>query len=406
MPAFEFVSVDADGRKQKGVLEADSARQVRQQLREKGWLPVSVEPAAGEHKTAAKGSLGLFRRGMSAWELALITRQLATLIAAGIPVEECLRAVSRQTERPALQSLLLAVRARVIEGYTLAQALSEFPQAFPELYRATVSAGEKSGHLDLVLNQLADYTESRYDLQKKIQGALIYPIILTVLAGAIVMGLLTYVVPDIVKVFQSSRQELPLLTRGLITTSNIAKTLGPWLLLALIVAGFALRPMLKKEATRYRIHAWQLRMPLVGRLVRGANATRFASTLSILTRSSVPLVEALRIAAEVSSNLLIRDAIRQAAVKVTEGGSLSRSLEESGYFPPMMMQMIASGEQSGELDEMLTRAAAMQEKELSSLITTLVGLFEPLMLLVMAGVVLIIVLAIMLPILSMNNMVR
>lgn len=405
MPAFEFVSVDGEGRKQKGVLEADSARQVRQQLRDKGWLPVSVEPAAGEHKAATAGP-GLFRRGMTAWELALLTRQLSTLIAAGIPVEECLRAVSRQTERPALQSLLLAVRARVIEGYTLAQALSEFPQAFPDLYRATVAAGEKSGHLDLVLNQLADYTEARYDLQKKIQGALIYPIILTVLASAIVMGLLTYVVPDIVKVFQSSRQELPLLTRGLIATSHAARVLGPWLLLGLVVAGFSLRPMLRQEATRYKLHRLQLRLPLVGRLVRGANATRFASTLSILTRSSVPLVEALRIAAEVSSNLLIRDAIRHAAVKVTEGGSLSRALEESGYFPPMMMQMIASGEQSGELDQMLARAAVMQEKELSSLITTLVGLFEPLMLLMMAGVVLIIVLAIMLPILSMNSLVH
>lgn len=405
MPAFEYVSVDGNGRKQKGILEADSARQVRQQLRDKGWLPVSVEPAAGEQKASAGGP-GLFRRGITAWELALITRQLATLIAAGIPVEECMRAVSRQTERPALQSLLMAVRARVIEGYTLAQALSEFPQAFPDLYRATVAAGEKSGHLDLVLEQLADYTEARYDLQKKIQGALIYPVILTILAMAIVMGLLTYVVPDIVKVFQSSRQELPLLTRGLIATSDAAKAGGPWLLLALVVGGFLLRPMLKQEKTRYRLHAWQLRLPLVGRMVRGANATRFASTLSILTRSSVPLVEALRIAAEVSSNLHIRDAIRQAAVKVTEGGSLSRALEESGYFPPMMMQMIFSGEQSGELDQMLSRAATMQEKELSSLITTLVGLFEPLMLLMMAGVVLLIVLAIMLPILSMNNLVN
>lgn len=404
MPAFEFVSVDSAGRKQTGVLEADSARQVRQQLREKGWLPVSVVPAAGEHKAAARG-FGLFRRGMSAWELALLTRQLATLIQAGIPLEECLRAVSRQSERPALQSLLLAVRARVIEGYTLAQALSEFPQAFPELYRATVSAGEKSGHLDLVLNQLADYTEARYDLQKKIQGALIYPVILTFLATAIVVGLLTYVVPDIVKVFESSRQELPLLTRGLIAASAFMRVATPWLVLLMIGAAFFFRSMLKKEAARYRLHAWQLRLPLLGRLVRGSNATRFASTLSILTRSSVPLVEALRIAAEVSSSLLIRDAIRQAAVKVTEGGSLARALEESGYFPPMMMQMIASGEQSGALDEMLARAATMQEKELGSLITTLVGLFEPLMLLLMAGVVLLIVLAIMLPILSMNNLV-
>ncbi|MGB4344110.1 MAG: type II secretion system inner membrane protein GspF [Moraxellaceae bacterium] len=404
MPAFEYVSVDADGRKQKGVLEADSARQVRQQLRDKGWLPVSVEPAAREHKQEKSG-LSFQRSGMSAYELALITRQLATLIQAGIPVEETLRAVSRQTERPALQSLMLAVRARVIEGYTLAQAMSEFPKAFPDLYRATVSAGEKSGHLDLVLNQLADYTESRYDTQKKIQGAMIYPIVLTVLATLIVVGLLTYVVPDIVKVFDNTRQQLPLLTRGLIGASDFLKSVGPYALVLLIVISFMARPWLRKEHNRYRVHALQLRIPLIKRLVRGANASRFASTLSILTRSGVPLVEALRIAAEVSSNLLIRDSIRLAAVKVTEGGSLNRALEESGYFPPMMMQMIASGEQSGELDEMLSRAATMQEKELGNLITTLVGLFEPFMLLLMAGVVLLIVLAIMLPILSMNNLV-
>jgi general secretion pathway protein F len=269
-----------------------------------------------------------------------------------------------------------------------------------------VAAGEKSGHLDLVLNQLADYTESRYDTQRKIKGALIYPTILTLLALAIVIGLLTYVVPDIVRMFDSNHQQLPLLTRGLIVLSHFVKVVGPWLLLALVLLFFLLRPLLKKEKTRYRLHEWQLRMPLIGRLVRGANASRFTSTLSILSRSGVPLVEALRIAAEVSSNLLIRDAIRQAAVKVTEGGSLSRALEDSGYFPPMMMQMIFSGEQSGELDNMLLRASAMQEKELSALIATLLGLFEPMMLLVMAGVVLMIVLAIMLPILSMNDLVK
>lgn len=403
MPAFEYVAVDEDGKRQKGVLEADSARQVRQQLREKGYLPVSIEQAAAQHR---KSSTGLFTRsGMTAYELALITRQLATLIQAGIPVEECLRAVSKQTGKPALQSLLAAVRARVSEGYTLAQAMSEFPHAFPDLYRATVAAGEKSGHLDLVLNQLADYTEARYDTQKKIQSAMIYPIILTLLATLIVVGLLVYVVPDIVRVFESSRQQLPLLTRALIAVSGFVKTIGPWLLLLGIAAGFLVRPLLKKEATRYRLHRFQLRLPLFGSLVKGANAARFASTLSILARSGVPLVEALKIAAEVSSNWLVRDAIRTAAVKVTEGGSLNKSLEESGYFPPMMMQMIASGERSGELDEMLARAAVMQEKELNNLVSTLVGLFEPLMLLMMAFVVLLIVLAIMLPILSMNNLV-
>ncbi len=406
MAAFEYVCVDTQGRRQKGVLDGDSVRQIRQQLRDKGWVPLSVEPAAREHQQVEQGGFSLLRRGISAYELALITRQLATLIQASIPVEEALRAVARQGERPALQSLLLAVRAKVIEGYTLAQALGDFPQAFPALYRATVAAGEKSGHLDLVLVQLADYTESRYDTQKKIQSAMIYPIILTVLATLIVFGMLTYVVPDIVKVFNNSQQELPLLTKLLIGASHIAKVGAPYFLIALVGGIWAFRRALKRDAFRYRVHAWLLRLPLIGRLIKGANAARFASTLSILNKSGVPLVEALKISAEVSSSWPIRDAIREAAVKVTEGGSLSYALEQSGYFPPMMMQMIASGESSGELDQMLARAATMQEKELGNLITTLVGLFEPLMLLVMAGVVLLIVLAIMLPIVSMNTLVK
>jgi len=406
MPAFEYLCVDTNGRRQKGVLEGDSVRQIRQQLREKGWLPVTVEPAAREHQESRKGGGSFFKRGISAYELALVTRQLATLIQAGIPVEEALRAVSKQSDRPALQSLMLAVRGRVIEGYTLAQSFSEFPHAFPDLYRATVSAGEKSGHIDLVLQQLADYTESRYDTQRKVQGALIYPIILTVLATLIVFGMLTYVVPDIVKVFTNSHHALPLLTRGLIAVSGFMKAYGAFLFFGIVAAVFLFRRAMRREAFSYRVQAWQLRLPLVGRLIKGNNAARFASTLSILNKSGVPLVDALKIAAEVSSSWLIRDAIREAAMKVTEGGSLSKSLEACGYFPPMMMQMIASGESSGELDEMLTRAATMQEKELTVLITTLVGLFEPMMLLVMAGVVLIIVMAIMLPIMSMNNLVK
>jgi len=406
MPAFEFVAVDAQGRKQKGVLDGDSARQIRQQLREKNWLPVSVDPAAGEQTREEKTGLMQSRKGLGAYELALVTRQMATLIQAGIPLEETLRAVARQTEKPATQSLLLAVRGKVVEGYPLAQSMAAYPRAFPDLYRATVAAGEKSGHLDLVLEQLADYTENRYTTQKQIQGAMIYPIILTTLAILIVVGLLTYVVPDIVKVFKNSHQELPALTRGLIGMSNFLKSAGPYLLVMLAIGGWLLKRFVNTERGRYAFDRLMLKLPLIGRMVRGANAARFASTLSILSKSGVPLVEGLHISAAVSSNWLIRDAIKDAALKVTEGGSLSNSIDKSGFFPPMMVQMLRSGEAGGELDEMLGRAAAMQERELSALITTLVGLFEPLMLLVMAGVVLMIVLAIMLPIVSMNNLVH
>lgn len=407
MPAFDYIAVDSHGRKQKGVLEGDSARQIRQQLKDKGWLPVSVDAAANEQGRDEKtGGLLQSRRGMTAYELALVTRQLATLIQAGIPLEETLKAVARQSEKPATQSLLLAVRGKVLEGFPLAQSMASYPRAFPDLYRATVAAGEKSGHLDLVLQQLADYTENRYNTQKQIQGAMIYPIILTSLALLIVGGLLTYVVPDIVKVFSNSHQQLPVLTRGLIALSHGVKTSGPYLLVLLIAGGWLFKRFLATEKGRYLVDRWLLRLPLIRRMIRGANAARFASTLSILSRSGVPLVEGLHISAAVSSNWLIRDAIKEAAVKVTEGGSLSHSIEKSGFFPPMMVQMLRSGEAGGDLDAMLARAASMQERELSSLITTLVGLFEPLMLLVMAGVVLLIVLAIMLPIVSMNNLVH
>ena len=406
MPAYDFVAVDINGRKQKGVLEGDSARQIRQQLRDKGWMPVSVDAAANEQGPDEKGGFLQSRKGMSAYELALVTRQLATLIQAGIPLEETLKAVARQTEKPDTQSLLLAVRGKVLEGFTLAQSMSSFPRAFPELYRATVSAGEKSGHLDLVLQQLADYTENRYTTQKQIQGAMIYPIILTTLALMIVTGLLTYVVPDIVKVFNNSHQALPLLTRGLIALSHIVKSAGPFILVGLVIGGWLLRRFMKTDRGRYAFDRFVLRVPFIRRISRGSNAARFASTLSILSRSGVPLVDGLHIAASVSSNWLIRDAIKEAALKVTEGGNLSHSIEKSGFFPPMMVQMLRSGENGGDLDEMLGRAATMQERELSALITTMVGLFEPMMLLVMAGVVLMIVLAIMLPIVSMNSLVH
>ncbi len=404
MPAFDYVCIDARGKRVRGVEEADSVRVLRQQLRERGWVPVEIHQAAAQQRQEA--SLSWLKQRIGAWDLALLTRQLATLVQASIPLEEALRALAKQSVKPQVQSVLTAVRARVLEGYTLAQSLGEFPRTFPDLYRATVEAGEKSGHLDLVLEQLADYTESRFETRKKIQHALIYPALLTTMSVLIITALLTWVVPDIVRVFDNSHQQLPLLTRGLIATSDLFKH---WLwLMVLAVAGgaYAFQRALQNPAFRFRYHTWLLRLPLIGGLIRDANTARLAATLSILSRSGVPLVEGLRICVEVMNNLCLKQAVRSAAISVTEGGSLARALEQSQQFPPMMIQMISSGEQSGELDNMLTRAATMQERELASLITTLVGLFEPLMLLMMAGVVLIIVLAIMLPIVSMNNLVH
>ncbi|MFZ5755715.1 MAG: type II secretion system inner membrane protein GspF [Pseudomonadota bacterium] len=403
MAAFVYEVLDENGRKRSGVLEGDSARQVRQQLRDKGWTPLSVE--ASLEKEQRRQSSGFMARSISAADLALVTRQLATLIRAGLPVEEALRAVSRQSEQQRISSMMLAVRAKVVEGHTLAWALEQFPGSFPELYRATVAAGEKSGHLDLVLEQLADYTERRYDLLRTVRGALIYPIVLVLFSVLIVGVLLTVAVPKIVAVFERTKQELPVPTQILIAVSDFMASWW-WAVAAAAALGiFLFVQAMREDAFRRRVHAFLLRAPLVRRLVRGADAARFASTLSILMASGVPLVEALRISGQVTTNLLIRDAVNHASVKVQEGASLNRSLDQGGYFPPMMIQMIASGENSGELDTMLSRAALAQEKDLQVTISAFLALFGPLVLVLMAVLVFGIVIAMLLPIINMNNMV-
>lgn len=402
MPAFAYEILDEKGRKRSGVIEGDSARQVRQQLRDRGWTPLSVE-ASLEKEQRHAGSF--FARNISAADLALLTRQIATLIHAGLPVEEALRAVARQSERQRISGMMLAIRAKVVEGHTLAHALEQFPGSFPELYRATVAAGEQSGHLDLVLEQLADYTEQRYDLLRTIRGALIYPVILIAFSILIVVALLTFAVPKIVAVFERTGQELPLMTQLLITGSDFLRDWGLAMLVAAGVSLWLFARALRQEIFRRRFHAFQLRMPVVRRLVRGTDSARFASTLSILTASGVPLVDALRISGQVVSNLCIRDAVKRASVKVQEGGNLHRALEQDGYFPPMMIQMIASGEGSGELDTMLGRAARAQDKDLQVMIGAFLAVFGPMVLVMMAGIVFGIVIAMMLPIINMNNMI-
>lgn len=402
MAAFEYKALDHKGKQKKGVIEADSARQVRQQLREKGLAPLEVELSNEKQGKSASGSS---RRRLSVKELALLTRQIATLIQSGIPIEETLSAVASQSEKTNVRSMLLAVRAKVLEGYTLADSLAEFPSAFPTLYRSTVAAGEHAGHLDLVLNRLADYTEARQQARQKIQLAAIYPVILCFVAISIVVFLLTYVVPDIIEVFVNNGQDLPSLTQGLLAVSDFLGKWGLAIVLVLVAAGAVFKFMLKKDGFRFAYHKRLLHMPFIQKISRGANTSQFASTLSILNSSGVPLVDAMRISSEVLTNDCLKASLAEAAQKVSEGANLHNSLEQTGYFPPMMIHMIASGESSGELDEMLERTASHQESDLQGLIETIVGLFEPLMLLFMGGVVLVIVLAIMLPILNMSNLV-
>ena len=403
MAAFEYVALDPRGRQQKGLIEADSPRQARQLLRDKQWSPLEVKQARARESSGTGGFS--FGRGLSARDLALVTRQLATLVQAALPIEEALRAAAAQSGSQKIKSMLLAVRGRVMEGHSLAASLREYPSAFPELYRATVAAGEHAGHLGLVLDQLADYTDQRQQSRQKIQLALLYPVILLVASLAIVVLLLGYVVPDVVKVFVNTGQELPALTTGLIAVSEVVQRWGWLIMLGIVALAIGMRQALRDPSIKLRWHSFILRLPLVGRLVRATNTARFASTLAILTRSGVPLVDALGIAAAVIGNLRIRERVVEAAQRVREGGSLTRALEASGEFPPMMLHMIAAGEKSGELDQMLARTARNQENDLAAQISLLVGLFEPFMLVFMGAVVLVIVLAILLPILSLNQLV-
>lgn len=401
MAAFEYVALDASGRRRKGVLEADSARQVRAQLRDKGWVPVDLKASAEQKAT------GSWRQGpgISVSDLAMVTRQMATLVASGMPLEECLQAVAEQNEKRRLRAIFLAVRAKVLEGHSLARALASYPRAFNYQFRATVDAGEQSGKLDRVLERLADYVEEQEATRRKLQMAATYPVILTLVAIGIVVFLLNNVVPRILDVFASSGQALPAPTRGLIAVTEFMQHFWIHGLVLTIVAAVLFVLWSRDEKRRALNHRLYLRIPFLGRLIRGFSTARFASTVAMLTSSGVPLVEAMRIASSVVANIPIRDALIDATRKVSEGGSLSKVLAEAGYFQPMMVHMIASGEASGRLDEMLARTARTQENNLKDMITTVMGLLEPLMLVIMGGIVMLIVLSVVLPLTQMNTMI-
>ncbi len=404
MEAYKFVALDPTGKEKQGTLEGDSAKQVRQQLRDSNLIPLSVEVAAKKETEKKPGSFTLQRR-ISAMDLALITRQLSTLLRSGLPLEATLLSVAKQSSKRHIERVLLVVRARVREGHSLSSGLAEFPSIFPELYHRTISAGEESGHLDSVLERLADYTEKRQQMQQKTVLALFYPALLTLLSVAIVVGLVTFIVPQIVKVFETMDQELPLITQALISTSATLREHGLTMLLLLVALIITIRLLLKRPAIRMAWHRLVLYIPLIGNLVRSINAARFSRTLSILAASSTPILDALRISSQVISNEAIREAVEHATARVREGSSLQAALENTGYFPPLTISLLASGEASGNLEGMLEHSADIQEREIESLITTILGMFEPLLILIMGGIVLTIVLAILLPIFELNQLV-
>ena len=405
MPAFEYTALDDVGRQKKGVIEGDSPKAARQQLRAKGLAPLDLSIVAQKGSSSERKSLFSFGGRMNSSDLALFTRQLATLLKSGTPLEEALRTSAKQSEKARVTRTILGVRSKVTEGHSLESGLADFPSSFPELYRATVAAGEKSGNLDPVLERLADYTESRQEMQQNVSLALVYPIILLIICVIVVVGLLTYVVPQVVDVFADLGQELPMPTRFMLATSAILRATWWYWLIGIVAGVFVFSNLMKSQTFKSKVHALLLRLPIIGKVLRGLNTSRFSRTLSILTASGVPVLEALRIAAQVIPNLPMRQAVFDAAVNVREGASIHSSLESSRYFPPMTLHLIASGEASGNLEVMLERAATQQERELKTVIATTLGLFEPLMIVFMGGLVLMIVLAIMLPIFNLNQLV-
>jgi general secretion pathway protein F len=404
MGAFEYTALDGTGKERKGILEGDTPRHIRQQLREQQLLPVSVSEVA--QKEARRQRSFSLVRGVSTTDLSLFTRQLATLARAGLPLEEALLAVSQQTEKPRVQSIVLGVRAKVMEGHTLADGLAEFPRVFPEIYRATVAAGEQAGHLDNVLERLADYTESREQIRQKVLAALLYPIVLTVMCFSIVSLLLMFVVPKVVAVFEAEKAQLPLITRVLIGVSDFLRSYGVYLAIGVAIALWLFRRWQRNPDAKRRVHRLQLRVPILGKLTRGFNTARFTRTFSILSASSVPVLEALRISGEVVTNLPMRDAVTEAAARVREGAPIGRSLASSRQFPPMTIHLISSGESSGELESMLERAAISQERELDGLLAAMVGLLGPLLIVVMGLFVAGIVFAMLLPIFEINQLIH
>jgi general secretion pathway protein F len=413
MAAFDYIALDAKGKERKGVIEGDAARQVRQMLRDKGLMPLEISES---HKKASgkqddsQGSIlkkpRFLQRGISTTELALLTRQLATLIQAALPLDETLSAVASQAEKQRIKSMLFAIRSRVLEGHSLAAGLAAYPKVFPELYRATVDAGEQSGHLDTVLERLADYTESRQEIQGKVRQALIYPAFLSLFAIAIVIFMMTSIVPQVVSVFEDTGQELPALTISLIAMSDFVVDYGLLLLFAVIAVFVGFQVLLTRPAFVMKYHQFLFRVPLIQRLVRGLNAALFTRTFSILTGSGVSVLEAMKISAKVVANLPMREAILEATGRVREGTGIKNALDRSKLFPPMTLQLIASGENSGKLEEMLERASIQLEREQVTLIAYIVGILEPVIILTMGLMVLLIVLGILLPIFDLNSLVK
>ena len=398
MSAFRYEAVDAQGRLRQGSLDADNLRAVLERLRADGLTPTAVDAAPERDATS--------RAKLPAAALSLLTQQLATLVQSGMPLDQSLAAVAEQADDAAAAKLAERLRTHVQAGESLAAAMSRYPRTFSPLYRGLIGAGAETGRLPEVLARLAEYLDARLALRQKFVVALIYPALVTIVAIGVIAVLVTYVVPQVVSVYQQSRQTLPLLTQGLIAVSAFFRATGAFWLAAVVVAVAALLAALRSERARARIHAVLLRTPGVGRLASSLDTARYASTLAILVGSGAPLLRSLDAASDVVRMIPLARAARAASSLVREGVSLSRALKEQKAFPPVLVHLIANGEQSGALAPMLERAARELEREAERRLAWIAALIQPTLIVAMGAIVLVLVLAVMLPIVTMNQLVR
>lgn len=411
MGAYSYKALNEEGKTVKGILEGDSERHIRTQLRTKKLKPLEVSSATGEAPAATSGESfnlsSMFRQRaakLSVRDLSLITRQLASLVKSGLPLDEALHATAKQSQKANVKRVVLQVRTRVLEGFSLAQAMGDNPAAFNDMYRALVRAGEGSGYLSPVLERLADYTQTSQQLQQRIKMAMIYPIVMLVVSLAVIVALMVLVVPKLVKIFEQGKRELPALTEALIATSNFLINYGVYLFVVLIGVYYLIKRLMKDPKRLRAWHVVQLKLPVIGELVKQINSARFAATLSLLSASGVPLLQALNISGQVMTNKILQEACDQVAAAVREGMSLSRAMENTGNFPPLLVQLVASGETNGTLPQQLDNASKDQERELEMMLGVAMGLLEPATIIFMGGAVCLIVLAILTPIFEMTKL--
>lgn len=421
MPAYQYEALDAQGKKKKGMIAADSLRDARKRLQSKTLFPVSLTEGGRAEASDRLASMSLTSRlssllsslsssstrsaKISSRDLAMVTRQMATMVGAGLPLDETLQAIAAQSEKPLIRDVLTNIRSRVVEGEKLSEAMKVEAKSFDDLYRAMIAAGEASGDLGGILARISEYCDKSEDVRTKVQAAMVYPVVLSVIATGVLVLLMTFVVPKIAVQFVSFNAELPALTRFVIGLSDILTHLGPAFLLIIIAAGIGYTAAMRRKPLRLKVHGFWLQLPLVGRLLRVVASARFARTLGTLVEGGSPVPEAILAARETQTNQVVRDAVDGIYKDVREGSALANAFRKSGIFAPLLVYMVAMGEKSGSLSHMLTKTADYLEGEFDGVTRTLMNLLEPAIVVIMGLMVGVIVMSIMLPIMRLNSLV-